>query len=211
MWRRDAGSATAISTVKAFRWHGDIKRASEKIGAFDMRVATDGRWRIEFELDDKKSQFSFDGKQHWVAGEKVEAGRAADDTFAAHAATLAVLLSHDGTKPFQKYELQGSDRTQRQRAFWLRGTLAGDRDLFAWLGQYDKGDQPQVRLLKTAAGADGIEDNRAMTCHDERDVAGIRLPHRFMVVEGLAERPTIEWVTADCQAITELKDELFKP
>ena len=210
LWRHDAGGTSALTTPKAFHWHGDIKRAGDKAGAFDMRVATDGRWGIDVELDGKKSRFSFDGKQHWAAGEKVEAGPAADDIFAAHAASLASLLSHDGTKPFRKYELQGSDRTQRQRAFRLRGTLAGDRDLFAWLGQYDK-DQPQVRLLKTAAGADGAEDNRAVTCHDEREVAGVRLPQRFVVVEGLAERPTIEWVTADCQEITELKDELFRP
>jgi S1-C subfamily serine protease len=209
LWRRDAGER-ALVDAKAFRWQGDIRRSGEKSGAFEMQVATDGRWRIDFEIDGKKSRFSYDGKQHWASGEKVEAGRAADDAFAAHAATLAALISRDGTKPFQKYELQGSDRTQRQRAFRLRGTLAGDRDLFTWLGQYGKDDQPQVRLLKTAAGAEGVEDNRGVTCHDEREVAGVRLPQRFVVVDGLAERPALEWTTADCQPISEINDEIFQ-
>jgi serine protease Do len=209
MWRRDAGGK-ALAQVKAFRWQGEARRDGQKIGSFDMHVSTDGRWRIEYVADGKQGKFGFDGKKHHMAGTTVEVDRIADDDLAAHAAMLAAIVSHDGVKPFQKYELQGSDRAQRQRAYRLRGALPGDRDLLAWFSLYDVADQPQVRLLKTAAGTGGVEDDRAITCHDERDVAGVRLPQRFVMIEGLAERPVLELVTTDCQAI-EPTDDLFEP
>lgn len=208
-WRRDAGGK-ALAQAKAFRWQGEARRDGQQAGSFDMLIATDGRWRMAYDADGKKGQFTFDGKQHWAAGMTVEADRIAEDDFAAHAAMLAAIVSHDGTKPFQKYELQGSDRAQRRRAYRLRGTLPGDRDLLAWFSLYDERDQPQVRLLKTSAGTDGVEDDRAVTCHDEREVAGVRLPQRFTVVQGLPERAVLELVTTDCQAV-EPSDERFKP
>jgi len=209
MWRRDAGEK-ALAKAKAFRWQGEVRRDGQKAGSFDMLIARDGRWRLIDQVDDTKGQFAFDGKQHWSSGAKLTADRLADDMFAAHAATLAAIVSHDPTKPFEKYELQGSDRAQRQRTYRLRGALPGGRDLLAWFSLYSDGDQPQVRLLKTAAGTDGVEDYDALTYHDEREIAGVRLPQRFVMVEGLAERPVLELVTTDCQAI-EPTDDLFKP
>lgn len=204
MWTDFAGGRGAIDAAGVVEVAYTLERGGKKAGIGKTILAADGRFRVAFELDGKHYLAGYDGNVYWSQGETgpVAARDLLAEPLFASAMTLARLLKDDGcTTQVEHYELQGSDRAAGERSYRLRLSLAKDDDVFVWLSLCDAAGAPQVRLLKTGIGAAGREIDPAMTYGDDREVAGLRLPHRWTVVEGLAERPALVAVVQDARAV----------
>ncbi|MEX2185343.1 MAG: trypsin-like peptidase domain-containing protein [Pirellulales bacterium] len=211
-WTEFAGGRAAIDAAGVVEIACALERDGKKVGVEKLILAADGRFRVAFELDGKHYLAGYDGAAYWSQGEAepVAARDLLAEPLFASAMTLARLLKVDGcTTQVEHYELQGSDRAAGERAFRLRMSLAKDDDVFVWLSLFDAAGQPQVRLLKTGIGASGAEIDPAVTYRDYREVAGVRLPHVWTVVEGLVERPRLVAIVQDARAVPDASPATF--
>ncbi|RIK78711.1 MAG: hypothetical protein DCC68_14660 [Planctomycetota bacterium] len=214
-WAEFAGGRTAIDAAKGFTFECDVSRDGKPVGTERLTLSTDGRFRVETEIDGKRFRAGFDGTNFWsqegdAAAAVAKPEELQAEPLAASAMMLARLLKSDGmTASLAHYELQGSDRAARQRAYRLRLSLVKDDDAFAWLSMYDASGLPMVKLLKTGIGSNGVELDAAVTYRDEREVGGVRLPHAWTVVEGLAEREKLHVVARESRAVGDIADETF--
>lgn len=215
-WAEFAGGRAAIDAAKGFEFDCEISRDGAKVGSEKLVLANDSRFRVDVELDGKRFVAGSDGMNYWSQDDDDKAASTKPqelqaETLAASAMMLARLLAKDGmTANLAHYELQGSDRAARQRAYRLRlGLVKNDDEAFAWLSTYDAAGLPMVNLLKTGIGASGNELGDAVTYRDEREVGGVRLPHAWTVVEGLAEREKLHVVVRESRAVGDFADATF--
>jgi serine protease Do len=215
-WAEFAGGRAAIDAAKAFEFDCDISRDGTKVGSEKLLLTNDGGFRVTVELDGKRFAAGFDGTNYWSQEDDSKAATAKPqelqaEPLVASAMMLARLLAKDGMSAnLAHYELQGSDRAARQRAYRLRlGLVKNDDEAFAWLSMYDASGMPMVKLLKTGIGAGGNELGDAVTYRDEREVGGVRLPHAWTIVEGLAEREKLHVVATASRAVAEVSSAMF--
>jgi len=104
-----------------------------------------------------------------------------------YAQCRAALASGTGTNTFQELALEGGDRTGNERAYRLHITDAAGRKLVVWFSLLGADGGFETRLLKIGTAAPAGEPTETWTFSDYRDVAGMRLPHRMDLVEGLGE------------------------
>lgn len=105
----------------------------------------------------------------------------------AYAQCRAALASGTGTNAFQELVLEGGDRTGNERAYRLRITDAAGRKLVVWFSLLGADGEFETRLLKIGTAVPEGEPTATWTFSDYRAVAGMRVPHRIDLVEGLGE------------------------
>jgi S1-C subfamily serine protease len=215
-WAEFAGGRATIDAAKAFEFECDLLRDGKNVGSEKLMLGVDGRFRVEYQLDGKRFAAGYDGADYWSQendspATKLAATELQAEPLVAAAMSLARLVKTDGmTSQLAHFELQGSDRAAGERAYRLRLSLVkDDHEAFVWLSMYDAAGQPMVRLLKTGIGANGAEVDLAVTYRDEREIAGVRLPHAWTVVEGLAEREKFSAVARSSQSVGEVSAETF--
>jgi hypothetical protein len=216
LWADHVGGRPKLDGVPAIRFRDDIVRDGQKAGTHEMLVGPAGRVWMSYQLDERRREHAFDGKGYWQRSENkdwqpLEAADAVSEQFFVHALAFARSIAADPFAGTKLFELQGSDRAQRERAHRLRVSVAGEDDLVIWLSLYDPFGRPEVRLLKTSGGTAGVESVDAMTYLRYREVAGLRLPERRRIVTELAEEPTLDFVTTACEVVQELPEDAFGP
>jgi len=106
---------------------------------------------------------------------------------AVYAQCRAALADGTGTNAFQELVLEGGDRVCHERAYRLLVTDAAGRKLVVWFSLLGADGGFETRLLKIGTAATAGEPTETWTFSDYRDVAGMRVPHRLDLVEGLGE------------------------
>ncbi len=215
------GPRERIDAARAFRFTDDIFRDGQKVGQHSMLLAVDGRFRVEYTLEQRTEQVGFDGEKYWTYttgpdvdnirfGELPFGGAPQVDPLVAQAVALATILSRDPLKGMNHYQLQGSDKARGARSYRIRTSVVSDHDLFLWLSMYDSAGLAHIELVKSGVGEDGSESGSQVTYHDYRLVGGVMLPHRRCVVSGLAERVELELRSTECRVESELTDTQFR-
>lgn len=226
-WREFAGGAK-LEAVQALRATAETAPPGNvmpgmRSAALKVLLALDSRWRVDF--TDFRGQaapggtmlaMGWDGQVFWcnLESDTVQVRKLEDNPFGymyvGEAQALVALLSRQGLDGFKEIVLEGGDKSQGQLADRLRVVLPSDRKFHVWFSLFDGQGRLENRLLKIAPCFPEGGDMPAWTFDEYREVAGIRFPHRWRIVEGIEERPSLEGRFVSCEAAKDLDKDAFR-
>jgi serine protease Do len=217
-WRKDAlrGEAAAASGSQALAIESSLHRGGQSVGRQKLLIASDGRARVEYELDGVRTRLGFDGSVHWrqAAGkptEEITSGKALLDPHFAQAIVLACLQSPAAAERYGTLALDGADKAQDRLCYRLSLTDPSSEQLFLWLSVDDAAGQQRVELVKAGVGLDDEEPIPSTIYRDFAASVGLALPARAALVRGLAETEQLEIVTEQASLVEITSQQFAKP
>ena len=204
-WRLISGMKDPKPRV--FQLRDDLLRDGKNVGTQILTISSDGRFHVEMAIDGKRRILQHAGTAATAkknAGPSEALADLLSSPFGLQAAVLSGALRESSLSPlFKQASIDGTDRSQRQRAFRLQltTTFGFERPVFVWLSQYDAAGRERVRLLKTGIHADGDEPRPCMTYHEWKTVDGVAVPFLRRLVVETAETPVLELRTQSCKPL----------
>ena len=167
-----------------------ITRHGKQVGSQTLWLASDGRIRVELEIDDQIEQFVFDGKSFFATANGIT--RQLSLVEAKLNLTLVQAISMNAAfiqQPFKVFGdplIDGGDKAIGKNAYRFE-ILDEDQDHFyCWIRMYGDDGRHAPRLLKSSANKD-CEDTGGVTFEDWQSVGPVVLPQRREFVSGLSE------------------------
>ncbi|MGI9516994.1 MAG: hypothetical protein ACR2NP_08120, partial [Pirellulaceae bacterium] len=195
-WKNDSTSGDEIEDT-VFRIEDEIRDGDKIIGSQVIHVSTDGRFRVDLQMQGQKpQQFLFDGEQFWTVGENTDAElsiiRAKINPVVTQGLALLACVQETPFGVFGKPILDGGDKAVEQLSSRIMMLDDDDDWFYYWLSLYDDSGHEQTRLLKISSDRDCGRRSRGMTFEDYKDVDGVAVPFLKTLVSGLNEK--VHWV-----------------
>jgi hypothetical protein len=190
----------------------ELREKDQIVGKQTSVFTADGRFHTVIELRGEQTTAAFDGKTYRLRqnDETKEVSRAKllRQALVSQAFVFTQIIA---TKPATDgLVLEGSDKAQNRAAFRLAFANDDSETLYLWLRAFTDDGRPAFSCLKSGVGLDD-ETIPAMQYHDWQPLAaGISLPHRRVLVKGLAEKPQLESILKEHAAITTISDAAFR-
>ena len=212
-WKSAAGASVGLP-AKALRMESEIRRGESAAGTQLLIAAGDGRVRVEYEIDGRRTVVVADGTKYWLvapgkAAAEVTSAKAILDPHFAQAAALSSLLADAPLARWGELALEGSDKAGGRLCYRLAATDPSSEQLFVWLTVFGPDGAPRIELVKSGVGTDDDEPIPSTLYADFRPVEGVAIPHRRTLVTGLAETPGLEVVTTKCELMSGGFEALF--
>ena len=212
-WRRQA-IGKSVDSPAVLKLTDDIRRDGQSIGSQELLLATDGRFRIQWQTDLEQKIYLFDGNKFMVGGvgqdlaelSLVEAKlslpivQAISIAAASHAQPFAV---------FGSPILDGGDKSLQQNAYRMRLMDQENDQFFLWLSMYDELGLPKIRLLKASAEKD-CDGQGGVTFAQWQRSDSLTIPLQRTFVSGIAETPQLTLVNQDHSWIAEPDLSIFE-
>jgi serine protease Do len=213
-WKAASGVARLGDDVKALRITDDVVRGERTVGRHTLLLATDGRFRVEYDVGKESFTAAFDGQRYWHKDSastttELSPAKALLNPFISQAATLAALFHEEPLSQIGKVLLDGGDKAQGRVAYRLKSIDAAGDWFYVWLSVLDDGGQPHVELLKSGPDVDADPSRPAVLYADWREIGGLRFPFRRSLVKELAERENLRFVARDFESLKAVSDSEF--
>ncbi len=212
-WRKFARGSVSFETPKLIRMNDEIWNGDKKVGSQSMWLASDGRFRIEHELDSGKSIYTWDGTDFFEQRQesrKLSLIQAKTNPVISQAISLLGPIVEKPLEQFGTPTLDGGDKAQRQIVYRIM-FLDDDEDWFyCWLSVFDEDGRPQVKLMKCSSDKNCATKARGMSMSNWQDVDGIKMPFTKQLIAGLDESVVWTAKTIDCQVTDEIDAALFQ-
>lgn len=213
-WREQCGAAGLKESGVIFKMESTLLRDGKAVGGQQLTIASGGRCRVDYLLDEKKHSLGTDGKTYWLVAEgksqEVSQSRALRDPHFAQAVALASLLVPQPLEGLGTLALDGADKGRGRLCYRLSATDKESEQFFAWLSVTDDNLQPRVQLQKTGVGIDDDEPIASVVYDEWDDTDGLYLPWKATLVRGLAEHPELVMDTQSCSALAEIDEAFFQ-
>lgn len=192
----------------------EIWENDQKVGKCVTRIASDGRFKVNWEQGGEELAYIFDGKEF----AEIDEGALKVLTLTESKLTLqivqafacAVNVHQSPYSVFGKVSLDGSDKAQSANAYRFK-LLDDEEDWFYfWMSMYNTDGKPGVRLVRASADIDCDPGEGAVSFLDWREQAGWTVPHAKSFVFGLSEQPMLTMKTIKVQEIEELDESIFE-
>ncbi len=109
---------------------------------------------------------------------------------------LSALYAANPSAAFTKLTLEGSDFTQGQRAYVLRGELSDGAEVYLWFSLLGQAGEFETRLIKVAAdNDDGLA--YVLKSYSEDQGTQFDFPHEVVSVRGLSEAAATSFKISD--------------
>ncbi len=212
-WRRQA-IGKSVDSPAVLKLTDDIRRDGQSIGSQELLLATDGRFRIQWQTDLEQKIYLFDGNKFMAGGigqdlaelSLVEAKlslpivQAISIAAASHAQPFAV---------FGSPILDGGDKSLQQNAYRMRLMDPENDQFFLWLSMYDELGLPKIRLLKASAEKD-CDGQGGVTFAQWQLSETLTIPLQRTFVSGIAETPLLTLVNQEHSWIAEPDFSIFE-
>jgi S1-C subfamily serine protease len=213
-WRATQGGEQA-QAMAGMRIESEIRHGEDIVGKQTLVISRDGRLRADYEIDGKTSVVVFDGKACWDdladrESREISRGKAILDPHFAQAIALGALLSEQPLAGWGELALDGADKAGGRLCYRLSATDESSEQLFVWLSVLDDRGQPRIELVKSGVGLDDDESIPATLYGDFRPIGSYQIPHRRMLVRGLAEEMVLEVVTVKCEPLSNVEEVQFQ-
>lgn len=218
--RLQLGLAVENAEEMCLKVVGKVKRDGDLVGQQTMWLTSGGRGRVDHELDDARSAFSFDPDKCFShsdqdnAVKELSLSEARDALPALQAMTLTELLNRESVKDqgaendptafvsFGNLLIEGAGKANEQLA-WRIKMLDFDLDeTYLWFSVATTRAGLAPRLVKIAN--DKNNDSGAIRFEDWRPLGDGQFPYRSVYVQSLSEEETlrvevesVEWVPLD--------------
>ena len=165
---------------------------NEKIGSQGIRIAGDGRFRIDVDDEGLKKSYVFDGSDFWKLAdgkppEKLTYLKARLTPEIVQVVSYSNLMSPKPFELFGKLLIDGSDKSSNQPAFRLK-TVDDKSDWFyVWATIFDEEGQLNIRLSKASADLDADGTSGGVVYKDWKEFEGVKFPSRREFIKGLSE------------------------
>lgn len=210
-WRRGTGQeAQAIAGLEI---ESDVWQDDEKVGTQKLVVARDGRLRVEYDINSKRTVVACDGVKCWDdlpdrEPREITRGKAILDPHFAQGIALAAMISDKPLAGWGELALDGSDKADGRLCYRLSVTDASSEQLFLWLTFSPNPAEP-LELIKTGVGLDDHEPIPSTLLSDFRQIGSYQIPHRRILVQGISESTAFEIRTTSCKAASTFDEMTF--
>ena len=177
----------------------DLMRGGQMEGQQTLRIATDGRFELEWNLGDSSRHVVFDGQRFFESSADGEATEmtlieAKLDPVVMQAFGVSLAVAGNVQKRLGNALIDGSGKSNQQPAWRLRWTDDEGDDFFWWMQMENQSHLPEPQLTKLAADING-DRSAVMLLGWEPVTIGeskLTLPTSRKIVKGLAETVVIE-------------------
>jgi serine protease Do len=212
-WREgDGGKPQDQTTV--IKLVDSLEREHESVGKQELWLATDGRFRIHWQMEDDSRVFLFDGQKYFMGTadqplEEISLVQAKMRLPVVQAISLAAMLQDAAFATQGQAMIDGSDKAMQKNAYRLRVTDTEDDPLFVWLRMYDdETGLPSARLLKASPEKD-CNEKGGVTFAQWKETKGTFFPCQREFVRGLEETVFLRLTNQSCQWLDEWEPTLF--
>ncbi len=203
------GSSPGV-TSGGFYCEEELFRDGNLVGKQQVTLAADGRFRINYVLDDSVEQWQFDGKQFSRGADTESQDASLDaalaDPFASSAFYLSNLLTNKPLTLVGQPQLDGADKASKQRAYRIQFPGDVSPRLLMWVSMFDTQGRPQLRLLKSGLDADGAGSIPSVTYANWQKVGGALLPSERTFVKGIDETTSLKIVAREWTVLDQLPE-----
>ncbi len=169
----------------------NVVENGERIGTQQIAIAADGRFEVDFKINDVRSTIFWDGSEFRDLQTDKKLSLVDAKLNPATVQAFGVLAANGiGDLSFLgEQQLDGADKSQLRPAYRLKLTEDND-SFFFWLSQYNKEGRDDVKLLKASADWNCEPGTGGVTFHDWKTENGLSVPRRRELIEGLGEKST---------------------
>ena len=212
-WNKNVGQVGKQLSSGTVKLVDRITRDEKDVGSQSMWLSTDGRIRIELDLDGQTELFVFDGASFYRVKDgtttKLSLVEAKLNLTLVQAISMSAAFSK---RPFQIFGdplIDGSDKALGQNSFRLK-MLDSDLDrFFCWLRMYGEDGRPAARLIKASANKD-CDDPGGVTFSQWQEVGPVIYAGRRELVSGLNESTFQVLTSESSQWLDVVDDSWFK-
>ena len=210
-WRRPTRQeAQAIAGLEI---ESDIWQNDDKVGTQKLALARDGRLRVEYEINGKRTVVACDGLKCWDdlpdrEPREITRGKAILDPHFAQGIALAATISDRPLAGWGELALDSSDKADGRLCYRLSVTDASSEELFLWL-TFSPNPAGPLELIKVGVGLDDHEPIPSTLLSDFQQIGSYEIPHRRVMVRGIAESEAFEIRTTSCQAASTFDEMIF--
>ncbi|MEK6234781.1 MAG: trypsin-like peptidase domain-containing protein [Planctomycetales bacterium] len=195
---------------QAVRLKDRLTRGEKRVGEQTLLIGADGRFRVEYAVDNVQRSFGFDGARFWnrekeAATEFVSASALVANPHFAQAVALAGLFHLESYHLLGKQFLDGGDMAAGRRAYRVKVECKDEKSLCVWANLFD--DRGQLKTYPLKAGQ---LDGKAITFAEWKKIGRLQLPMRRDVVEGIAEKIVLRMQTEHHELLDQIPDDAFK-
>lgn len=209
-WKK-AGDQNSVSRGQ-IAVDDELTRGGKPVGSQSIVISSDGRFRIQWNLDGTETTFLFDGKDfHRIAegkNQKLSLVQAKLSPPITQAIAIAAGMKETPFKSFGNALIDGSDKSQKKYAYRMRLLDDDDDEFFFWLQEHGEQGLPGIQLSKVAPTKD-LEDAGGVIFDFWKRVGPFMFPANRTFVEGLAERPSLHIQNQSAKWMDSVDESLF--
>lgn len=191
-----------------------LEREEEVVGKQELWLATDGKFRIRWQMEDESKTILFDGRKYFMKmtgepAEEISLVQAKLQLPVVQAISLTAMLQKNAFAAQGKTMIDGGDKALQEIAYRLRVTDVEDDPFFVWLRMYDnETGLPAARLLKASPEKD-CNEKGGVTFTQWKEAEGTFIPRRREFVRGLEESVFLRLINESCQWLEDTDRNLF--
>ena len=211
-WKELDGPTEKLESNGVVKIVDQVSVGDSVAGNQTMWLATDGRVRIELDLENGKEEYVFDGTSFFATKDgKTKKLTLVESKLNLPLVQAIAMLAVLQETPFASYGetyLDGSDKALGQNAFRFRKQDNDADDFFFWLRMFGDDGRPATRLVKASAHKD-CESTGGVTFHDWESVGPVLIPKRREFISGLREVTSWKLVNESAQWLSDVDESWF--
>ena len=212
-WRKADGLAKSLAQPGVAKLKDRLVRDGEEVGTQTVLLCTDGRFRLQWTLENQSETYVFDGESiHALKdgkSKKLSPVEAKLNLAVLQAVAMNASIEQTPFEMFGEILLDGSDKALDQNAYRMKTIDRDEDEFFFWIRMYGGDDRPAERLLKTSAYKN-CDQAGGVAFHQWQRVGPVMLPLRREFVSGLDETSTLSIVNDSAEWIDTVDEAWFE-